>query len=128
MPVEVLNHTADIRIRVTERDKKLLYLKLGNAMLSLIFHGNHNKCEYFFQREFEVKNAVSFLNDVLYVVDTENKVLKIKYLRFCGSKVLVGFCGEEFQYGEHSYHYLIKAVTYHNFVETENLAEVTFDI
>ncbi len=128
MPVEILNHTADIRIKVIERDKKMLYLRLGNAMLNLIFQDNSVDCEYFFQKEFELKNAVTFLNDILYVVDTENKVLKIKYLRFCDAKIVVGFCGEEFKNDRHSYHYLIKAVTYHNFIENERSVEVTFDI
>lgn len=128
MPFKIIDHTADIRIRVTERNRKFLYLRLANAMINLIFESPDIRCE--FQRRVEVRDvdAVAFLNHILYEIEKGGIIFKVTCIAFIDNKVVLGICGEKIDTDRHEYHYLIKAATYDRFMETENTVEVTFDI
>ncbi len=128
MPVEILDHTADIRVRVMERNRKFLYLRLANSMIGLIFGSSTINCQFLQQVEMKDVDAVVFLNHLIYEIEKEGIIFKVKCITFKDNRIIAGICGEKLDVNRHEYHYLIKAATYDRFIEKENMVEVTFDI
>ncbi|OGZ34209.1 MAG: hypothetical protein A3I88_01385 [Candidatus Portnoybacteria bacterium RIFCSPLOWO2_12_FULL_39_9] len=129
---EVLEHTADLKIKAFGKDPKEL---LENAMLGMYkgagYFGEGRKIK----REIEISSVdtpallVDFLSEVLYLTETEQEVYQKIQFQECGEKhIKAALIGKKLKKIETQ----IKGVTYHD-LEIKKLdnrwqAVVLFDI
>ncbi len=133
MPVDILEHTADIRLRVQSRSFPLALLELSNFMLGIIYKGNAECNDFIISSvKFEEKDncAVRLLSDILYYTDSRNIALKVRYLKIERGMIIWEGCGEKFDSSKHEMGYVIKGATYDRiFVDDKkNIIEITLDI
>lgn len=114
MKYEILEHKADLKIRVFAKEKPELFLNMLLAM------SESQKAEVLPERvkkEIEIKSLdlstllVDFLSEVLYLSQTNNEVYNnIKSKKFTDTELKAEIFGQKVKrFGED-----IKAVTYHN--------------
>lgn len=133
MPVEIVDHTADIRLRARGRSLTVTLLELANFMLSIIFKGDID-CEIYINSSvsyIDKENCVvRLLSDILFYTDTQNLALKVRFIQIVGNNIIWEGCGEKFKRYKHEMGYVVKGVTYDRLViNTENnLIEITLDI
>lgn len=133
MPVEIIDHTADIRVRVYSHGFPSALLELSNYMLNLIYTGPIN-CEKSLKSTVQFSEAercvVKLLSDILYYTDSYNLTLKVRYLKIEKNRLTWEACGEKFNILKHEMGYVIKGVAYDRIVVNtkNNFIEVTFDI
>ncbi len=128
----VLDHDADIRIEVSGTSRQELFENAAKGMFSLLTDPSF--VQPVIEKDIIVKGngelLVNFLNELLYVWDVE---------RFIPAEVSVDFTpdgahavlkGENFDEQRHAIQLEMKAVTYHNFMMTEqnDLYRATFVI
>jgi len=133
MPVDIIDHTADIRLRVRSRSFPLALLELSNYMLGIIFKGGV-ECDHIIQSSVEFTDkescVVRFLSDVLYYLDSRNLAMKVRYLKIERGLIKWEACGEKFDNSKHEMGYVIKGATYDRISidEKNNIIEITLDI
>jgi SHS2 domain-containing protein len=134
---ELVDHTADVGIRVWADDVKGLFEEAARALFNVIT--DLTKVEAHLKQEIVVRGSdleellVAWLNELLYLHEVE-------YLLFCDFSIteinegsVTGVAnGEEFDEGRHSIKTEVKAVTYHQLKVKEHgehwQAQVIFDI
>jgi SHS2 domain-containing protein len=133
MPVDIVDHTADIRLRVHSRSFPLALLELSNYMLGIIFKGDV-ECTNIIQSSVEFTDkescVVRFLSDVLYYLDSRNIAMKVRYLKIERGLIRWEACSEKFDYSKHEMGYVIKGATYDRISidKKNNIIEITLDI
>lgn len=146
--IEIINHTADIGIRVKGKSIKEVFENLALGMFEIMVQ--NRDCPSFFERkngtvpdkiELNSLDLVSlahdWLSELLYIFSTKHKIFK-KFKINDISKVNNSFklegeaIGEKFDPKIHTIKREIKAVTYHNLKvkmgRSYFSAEVIFDI
>lgn len=134
---KILDHTADIGLIVYGEDLKSLFENAGKALFHLIT--DLRKVRRRIERRIEIgkeefeRLMVDWLNELLYLHDTENllfKGFKVESIGEDGLRARVK--GEPFQEGVHVIKTGVKAVTYHQIlVGKENgrwKARIIFDL
>ncbi len=133
MPVTIVDHTADIRLRAQSRSIQKSLLELSNFMLSLIYEGTV-KAEERISSTVIFSDAegcvVSLLSDLIYNSDVRMMNYRVKLLRIDKWKIYWEGYGERFDESRHQRRYVIKAATYDRIiVDRENgIIEITLDI
>ncbi len=137
MTYEILEHTADIRVRVSGNTFED-FLKSGAlAMMNLLCDTETVKPAQ--ETAFEVEGEtgeellIKMLGEILYINRVEQKVFSGIDLELVGENKIKGTLhGEEFDPERHELELDIKAATYHNLkIERVNdrfVAEIVFDI
>ncbi|MFI5323438.1 MAG: archease [Thermodesulfobacteriota bacterium] len=137
MNYEVLEHTADVRIRVYGETLVDLLRNSALAMMSLM--AGTEAVEPLAEVEFEIEGEtmeeilVKMLGEILYAHEVREMVFSDVALDLIGGKKLKGrLMGEKFDPEKHELELDIKAATYHNLkiqkVNDRFMAEIVFDI
>jgi len=137
MSYEILDHTADLCIRVTGRDFKDFLRNASLAMMDQIT--DRDKVEPSVKETIEVTGEtneeilVRLLSEILYLHETSKLVFNDIRVEVSNEhKVAAELRGEGYDPGKHELTYDIKAVTYHGLkVEMVNdkfTAEIIFDV
>ncbi|MCS6885705.1 MAG: archease [Acidobacteriota bacterium] len=134
---EPFEHTADIGLKITAKNKSELFIEACKGFYSLLIDD---------PTSVEPKLAVSLevqgehpelllrdlLAELLYLFDTEKLCLRDFEVTFTPSGLHLDAKGEHIDLARHKLMHEVKAVTYHNLQVTETphgwLAEVIFDI
>lgn len=112
---EILEHKADLKIRVFGKTKKELFLNAVLAMASGLRPENRKqKTE---SRKIKIKSSnletllVDFLSEVLYLVQVNKEIyINVEFNKFSGNEIEAELSGQKVErFGED-----IKAVTYYN--------------
>ncbi len=114
---EILEHTADVKIRVWGKTKEALFQEAVLAMMSILASCSALADQPKLNRTVKVKASdsetllVDFLNEVLYLTQTEKAVFdKIKISKLTDTEIIGELSGKKVErFGED-----IKAATYHN--------------
>jgi protein archease len=137
MSYEILDHTADLCIRVTGRDFKDFLRNASLAMMDQIT--DRDKVEPSVKETIEVTGEtneeilVRLLSEILYLHETSKLVFNdIRVEVSNENKVVAELQGERYYPRKHELYLEIKAVTYHDLkVEMVNdkfTADIVFDI
>ncbi len=113
----LLEHEADIGLEIYGRSQTELFSHAGAALFSLITEPD--TIEARFTRHITINNGeellVVFLNELLYLWDTEKFIPRTFSVVMEGGKLEADITGETFDPGKHSVYKEVKAVTYHKF-------------
>lgn len=134
MKYEILEHTADLKIKVFGTSREELF---SNAILAMIesMSPEIRKPEETNRREIKIKSSdlpallVDFLNEVLYLTQVNKEIYKVIFKKFTGKEIEGELIGKKVEkFGED-----IKAATYHDLEIKQNKdgswqATVLFDI
>ena len=134
---ELVDHTADVGIRVWADDIKGLFEESARALFDIIT--NLTTVEAHLKREIVVRGAsqeelmVAWLNELLYLHEVEHLLLCDFALTEIDERKVQGVArGEVFDEGRHPIKTEVKAVTYHQLEIKEQegrwQAQVIFDI
>ena len=138
-PYQLIDHTADIGIRVIGEDLEDLLFKAGYALLDLIV-GDLESLEGDQEVVLEVRGSdvetmfVNWLRELLYLFEVKRFIsLKFRFLDPWDEWCRVRCHGTFYRPGEQRLNMEIKAVTYHRLKVEEQpdgrwLAQVIFDI
>lgn len=114
MKYEILEHTADFKIRVFGKDKKALF---ENAMVGMFEGGEYEKEGKEIKRKIEISSfdlsslLVDFLSEVLYLAEVKQEVyFKVDFKKFSEKEIKGTLVGK----GLKSIRVQIKGVTYHD--------------
>ena len=118
-PYEVIDHTADIGIRVAAENLEELFIRAAEAMFDVMVASKPNltaninvPIEISAERQDEL--FVKWLQELLYVFDTRHLVLSSFYIDKLSETMLSGTAkGMKFDELRHELKRQIKAVTYH---------------
>ena len=137
MPFEELEHTADVKMRISAPDFLSLLAESGDAMSSVLF-GDFEKEPEVMTVEIEAEGAdaseltVNFLSELLFLTEVEYLVPMSYSLEQDGNKVFGTVSGIEFDRGKHAGGICVKGISYSglSLEETNNGLELTiiFDI
>jgi SHS2 domain-containing protein len=131
--IVVLDHTADLRVRVEGRSFPIVLLKLGNFMMTQIY-GTEIKMEREVSSEVEADEkencVVRYLNDLLYTSESKQFEFRVKSVQIGNGKLRWTGAGHRIRSVESEREILIKAATYDRLsVSTDPaIVEITFDI
>ena len=137
MSFEVLEHTADVRVRVFGRDFRELLKNAALALMSLITDRESVRLEeeVIFKTEAETSEEllIKMLSEILYLHETEKMVFADADMELNdGFNLSVRLRGEKTDLSRHELLYDIKAATYHNLkierADDRFMAEIIFDI
>ena len=113
----LLEHEADMGLEIYGRDQAELFRNAGAALFSLITDPDTIKAR--FTRHITINDdeelLVVFLNELLYLWDTEKFIPRIFSVVVEGGRLEADITGEIFDPGKHSVYKEVKAVTYHKF-------------
>ena len=114
MKYEILEHTADFKIRAFGRDKKVLF---ENTMVGMFEGGEYEKEGKEIKRKIEISSfdlsslLVDFLSEVLYLAEVNQEVyFKVDFKKFSEKEIKGTLVGK----GLKSIRVQIKGVTYHD--------------
>ena len=117
MNYEILEHTADIKIRVFGGDFLDILENSAFAISDLLFPGQiMEDREYKFQVTGETNDQVlvRLLNEIVYIIQTEKLILKFFDIKKKGKNLYSVNCkGTEIKHSD-EFNYDIKAITYHD--------------
>ena len=137
MPYEILDHTADICIRVTGESMRGLIRNASLAMMDQIT--DRDKVEGSISESIEVSGdtkeeiLVRLLSEILYLHETNRIVFKdARVVMHNETKLAAELTGEKYEPSKHELLNDIKAVTYHGLkvskVNDKFTADIVFDI
>ena len=137
MGYELVDHTADLGIRVWADDTKGLFEESARALFDIIT--NLTKVEPHLKREIVVRGSsqeelmVAWLNELLYLHEVKRLLFRDFSIIEIDEGTVTGVAeGEEFDKARHSIKTEVKAVTYHQLEIKEHggrwQAQVIFDI
>lgn len=133
MSREIIDHTADIRVRVRARYFPAALLEVGNFMLEMLY-GDHIVHEEKISSEVDFTEkgncVIRFLNDLLYVSESQSMAMNVKTVVIEKNRLKWEAFGEPMANRKNSGTALVKAATYDRLVVMTDppLIEVTFDI
>lgn len=136
-PYELIEHTADVGIKVFGKDEKELFLNAAYAFFDLVTDINiiEPLVSYTVQAEGETLEEVFFnwLDELLFLFDAKGVVgCEFEIEKWSPRQVQAKIKGETFSPDKHPLKTAIKAVTYHNLKISQKgnhwEAEVIFDI
>jgi len=120
---EILEHIADLKIRVWAKTKKELFENALLAMASILAPVSNLSDRTDLKQNVQVKASdletllIDFLNEVLYFSQTKKAIFdKIKILKFTDTEIIGELSGKEVE----SFSEDIKAATYHNLSVRQN--------
>lgn len=134
---EIIDHTADISVRVSGRDFNELLINSSLAMMDIICDLNtieaKNKYAVKSDGNSEEQLLVNWLSELLYMHEVKRLLFSDFEIKVNENKEVEGICkGEEIDFSRHDLLNDIKAVTYSGLnVEHKNgllSATITFDI
>ncbi len=135
---ELIDHTADIGIRVAGRDLEELFVRAAEAMFDVMVASKPNLTSSInvpvdVTAHTQDELLVKWLQELLYVFDTRHLVLSSFYIDKLTDTALSGVAkGMKFDELRHEVKHQIKAVTYHKLsVEKKSdvwCARIVFDI
>jgi len=131
VPVESLDHTADVRLRAWGRSFQGTLLELSNYMLRMIY-SDIIRPEVLLSSTIEYDTdegcVTRLLNDLIYRSESAQLAIKIRKLLFVMESQM-GWYGEPFSKKKRG-SILVKAATYDRLIvkRTPALIEVTLDI
>ena len=131
---EILEHEADVGLSISGKTLEELFKNAALALFSLITDIEH--VEATTTRNIYISGdgglLIVFLNELLYVLDTERFLVKDLSVSIEGERLEACVQGEIFDEKKHTMRMEIKAVTYHGFsIEKERdalKARVILDI
>ncbi len=134
MRYRYLEHTADLYVEARGEKLEDIFANCALALYDSIC--DINKISYSEERMVEVEGEdyqellVNFLNELLYLFETEGFVASDVEVVFEGKKLTARLKGETYDREKHGARYEIKAATYHGLEinEKEGYARVLFDI
>jgi len=137
MGYEILDHTADVRVRIEGRGFEDFLRSAALALMDLI--SDRTKVKPVEGVGFEIKAEtgeellIKMLGEILYVTRVRDMVFHDLEIEMTGEyKVKGRLLGEKFDSARHELGLDIKAATYHNLkiqrVNDRFIAEVVFDI
>ena len=123
-PYEIIEHTADVGIKVRGRTLKELFENSAEGMFGVIrgsetAHASHNVTEH---RKIEIKKEgdgfeellVDWLSELLYIFNKDNIIFnRFKIFRLNNREILGEAAGERVEPAKVSLQVEIKAVTFH---------------
>jgi SHS2 domain-containing protein len=128
----VLDHDADIRIEVYGTSRQELFENAARGIFSLLT--DPASVRPLVEKKIAVRGNgelfINFLNELLFVWDVERFIPAEVFVDFVPEGANVVLRGESFDEQKHSIRLEMKAVTYHNFMITEDagLYKATFVI
>ncbi len=134
---ELLDHIADIRVRVFGQNPNELFANAAYAMFSVIADLSNVAPVSKKKVEVSAKNLedllVQWLSDLLFFLETQQFIAsQIKVIDMNATKLTAELYGERLDLTKHEFRTEIKAVTYHQLkIEKVNdhwIAEIIFDI
>jgi SHS2 domain-containing protein len=133
---ELIDHTADVGVRVSAASLEGLFEIAALAVTDVITEVQSIACRV--ERSFELQEddiealLVSWLQELLYVLDTEGVIFGRFQVSLKGSCLRAVAWGEPFNPQRHTQKTEVKAVTYHNLQVVRRAsgwqAEVIFDV
>lgn len=136
MSYEILDHTADLCIRVSGRGFADFLRNAALAMMEMIT--DRNSVEPTIKESIEVTGKTSeeilvrLLSEILYLHETSKLVFKDIEVEVFNNKVVAELDCQSYDPGIHELNYDIKAVTYHGLnveiVNNQFTADIIFDI
>ena len=117
MPFEELEHTADVKMRISAPDFLSLLAESGDAMSSVLF-GDFEKEPEKMTVEIEAEGAdaseltVNFLSELLFLTEVEYLVPMSYSLEQNGNKVFGTVSGIEFDRAKHAGGICVKGISY----------------
>ncbi len=140
IPYEVIEHTADIGLRIYGSDLPGLFTNAAAGLFNLITDADKIRPEvkpvrlsFHLKAENEGDLLLAWLREMLFTFSAQKLVLKdFQFERLTGKELEALAVAYPFDPNRHEQKYEVKAVTYHHFKieRTKNgwLAEVIFDI
>jgi SHS2 domain-containing protein len=132
VPVETLEHTADVRLRAWGRSFQGTLLELSNHMLKMVYGESiqpdlHIASKVEFESDEEC--VARLLNDLIYQSESAELAIRVRKITLCERTVLWEGDGEIASKKERG-SVLVKAATYDRIVVRRNppLIEITLDI
>ncbi len=134
---KILEHTADLAIRIWGRDEKELFVNAAKAFFDVITDINTIRCKktHFVKVEGADLEECFFnwLDELLFLFDAKGFIgREIEILNWQPFRLEAKIKGEKYDDKRHPLKAAIKAITYHNFkLQKEGelfVAEVLFDI
>ncbi|MBT9131721.1 archease [candidate division NPL-UPA2 bacterium Unc8] len=134
---ELIEHTADIGIRISGKRKEDIFINAAYAMLDIMVEScaidSKLKHSLFVKAADIEELLVCFLNELIYLfVSKEFLPAKFKIIKVNSKCLSVEVSGEKFNPKRHKLKTEIKAATYHNLRIEKNTAgyqtEVIFDV
>ena len=132
MPVESLEHTADVRLRAWGRSFQGTLLELSNHMLKMVYGE-------FIQPDFQLSSRVEYdsdegcvarlLNDLIYQSESAELAIRVRKITLCEGVVRWEGNGETASKKDRG-SILVKAATYDRMIVRRDppLIEITLDI
>ena len=137
MPFEELEHTADVKMRITASDFSTLLAESGFA-LSQVMYGKYKRelSEITVPIEAEgttpAELCVNFLSELLFTMETEYLVPSVFSLTVNGNNITGTVSGIPFERGKHSGGIEVKGISYSGLTLTKTNTEyeliIIFDI
>ncbi|HJJ27147.1 MAG TPA: archease [Methanocorpusculum sp.] len=137
MPFEELEHTADVKMRITASDFPALFVESGFA-LSQVMYGKYKRelSEIAVSIEAEgttpAELCVNFLSELLFIMETEYLVPSAFSLAADETSVAGTVSGIPFERGKHSGGIEVKGISYSGLTLTKTNTEyeliIIFDI
>lgn len=136
---EVFEHTADIGLRVRASTPEELFAEAGRGFFALIVD-NLDEVAATETVQLRIQGRVEeldyllfdWLNELLYLFDSRQLLLRDFKVRLTESGLDATVCGEPFDAGKHRLEHELKAITYHGLKVQKTaagwLAEVVLDI
>ena len=134
---ELIDHTADMGIRVWGKNRKVLFANAGQAMFDLIVRTERVEAEQLEQVQVTgndiVDLLINWLRELLFIwTGKERLVHTIEIESLTGTKLIGGVTTYPFHSNRHAIRHELKAVTYHQ-AKVEKcgdgwMAEVIFDV
>lgn len=122
---ELIDHTADIGLRIFGRRRAELFENAGYGLFDSITDINSIACRkkqtFQLERENPEELLVEWLSGLLYLFDTEHFLFgSFKVVNITDTALIAEAGGEYFKNDKHSIKAAVKAVTYHNLHISKN--------
>ncbi|MDG6221076.1 MAG: archease [Candidatus Thermoplasmatota archaeon] len=135
MGYEIIDHTADVGIRVTESTMEEAFSTAAKAMFELIVAGDVRtqvRKDLDVEAPDHERLLVAFLSELLYFFDVEHYVVKEAKVNISGDEkgffLSAKLGGDTVDFERHEILTEIKAVTYHMLSVEDGNLQVLFDI
>ncbi|MCP1661727.1 MAG: archease [Methanocalculus sp. MSAO_Arc1] len=135
MSIEELEHTADVRIRITAETREELFARASEALFGILYTG---ECISANTRSFQVSADSDedllweFLSELIYISETEFFVVCKTEIRFTEDGLCAKIHGEPFVTGRHGGGREVKGISYSELsiesVEDGFSALIIFDV
>jgi SHS2 domain-containing protein len=134
---EVFEHTADVGLRITARDRAELYAQAARALFSLIVDDPATvrpvrSLHFRVEGQDDAYLLFDWLNELLYTFDTQRTLLVEFEVTLTPAGLEATARGEPYDPAHHRLEHEIKAITYHGLEVRPHdggwLAEVILDI